>query len=352
MTTKKTWLITGASSGIGYGIALAALQAGHTVIATARNPTVAASNHPEFASLGGQWAELDVSLPSAQQTVSSIISAEESRQSQLNAEPDAASSKTHWVIINNAGTMTSGIVEDQSESQINATLQIYLYGAIRVWKASIPTLRANKRGTLITMGSVFGIAPFPETHLYSALKATLTSLSDSYASVLRPLGIRVIVMEPGLFRTSIAGNAATCDLPITPAYKARVDAWNHLVAACGDDPSLMPGDPVKLGQRVVDVVDDTGLGKGALASRTMDADVEGGLSAETGTEYDTLGALRLVLGMDAYTKGLEKLGHLRENYVAMREIAGSTDFDDVVAGRNASRAGGAPGEGEGWKDGD
>jgi NAD(P)-dependent dehydrogenase (short-subunit alcohol dehydrogenase family) len=338
MSTKKTYLITGASSGIGYGIALSALKAGQNVIATCRNTSVAATNHPEFASGGGKWARLDVSTPAAQQTLIEIMSAEESRQS---------NAKIHWVIVNNAGTMRSGLIEDQSESQIEEDLQVYIYGFTRVCKAALPILRKNRSGTLITMGSVFGIAPFPETHLYSALKAALTSLTDSYAAILRPLGIRVLVMEPGLFRTSLAGNAQECDIATATEHAKRIEAWKGLVAACGKDPTLMPGDIYKLGQRVVEVVDGTGYGTGLLDSRTRP---QMGKEEEVENSYDTVGALRIVLGMDAWTKGVEKIEQLRLNYEIMKELAGTTDCDDVVKGRNASRAGGAPGEGEGWKE--
>lgn len=104
----KTWLITGASSGIGYGIALAALENEHHVIATARNPNVASANHPEFSKHGGRWERLDVSVPEAQQTVEQIIKDEEERQRKANGE-----GKIHWVIVNNAGVMDDGLVEDQ-----------------------------------------------------------------------------------------------------------------------------------------------------------------------------------------------------------------------------------------------
>ena len=225
-----------------------------------------------------------------------------------------------------------------------------LHGAIRVWKGSVPTLRRHRAGTLITMGSIFGMAPFPETQLYSALKATVTNLTDSYASVLRPLGIRCIVMEPGLFRTAIANNSVMCDLPLTPEYAPRVNAWRSLVAACAKNPKLMQGDPAKLGQRVVEVVDSFGLGRGLLTSRSCPAsDVLQDGEIETEFPYDTKGALRVILGPDSLAKWKEKLDDLGENWEAMQELAASTDHGDFNEDQSASRSGGAPGEKEAWQ---
>ena len=70
---KKVWLVTGASSGIGAAIALAALQANHHVIGTARNPERAAQEIPEFEKLGGEWLKLDVGEPEAQEIVSNAV---------------------------------------------------------------------------------------------------------------------------------------------------------------------------------------------------------------------------------------------------------------------------------------
>lgn len=225
-----------------------------------------------------------------------------------------------------------------------------LYGAIRVWKGSVPTLRRHRTGTLITMGSIFGMAPFPETQLYSSLKATVTNMTDSYASVLRPLGIRCIVMEPGLFRTPIANNSVMCDLTLTPEYAPRVNAWRSLVAACAKNPRLMQGDPAKLGQRVVEVVGNFGLGKDLLAARSCDpGEVLQNGEVEKEFPYDTKGALRVILGPDSLAKWKEKFDSLGENWEAMQELAVSTNHDDFNEDQSASRSGGAAGEKDAWQ---
>ncbi len=95
MATSFTWLITGASSGQGAEIALAALRAGHTVVATARNTTAGKASHPDIEKLGGVWATLDVTVESAQSTVEALVA-----QHSVN------------VVVNNAGYGLRGVLED------------------------------------------------------------------------------------------------------------------------------------------------------------------------------------------------------------------------------------------------
>ena len=96
MTTSKVWLVTGASSGLGAAIALAALRARHKVIACARTPAKAAKDHPEVGSLGGRWLQLDVNASNTQQIV------------QRAAEDEGRID----VFVNNAGFAMAGSIED------------------------------------------------------------------------------------------------------------------------------------------------------------------------------------------------------------------------------------------------
>jgi NAD(P)-dependent dehydrogenase (short-subunit alcohol dehydrogenase family) len=93
---SKTWLITGASQGLGLAIALSALKAGHKVIAGARNPDVAAKDHPEVVIAGGKWLQLDVSLPSTKDVVQQAVK-----------EVGGLD-----VVVNNAGYFHAGQIED------------------------------------------------------------------------------------------------------------------------------------------------------------------------------------------------------------------------------------------------
>ena len=97
-TTKQTWLVTGSSSGLGLNITLSALRAGHTVIATARDVSKAAREHPDVEELGGKWLNLDVRSEETEETVRKAI--EELAGGSID------------VVVNNAGHTVLSSIED------------------------------------------------------------------------------------------------------------------------------------------------------------------------------------------------------------------------------------------------
>ncbi|CAM1502638.1 Fc.00g074140.m01.CDS01 [Cosmosporella sp. VM-42] len=298
---EKIWFITGASSGLGLEMSLAALRAGHRVIGTGRNIQKAALDHPEFENIGGRWLQLDVAQPEAQQTIERLVSEEEERLKQKGP--------VDWVVVNNAGNTLLGVVEDMSEGQISQYLQTNVFGFIRVWKAMIPALRRHRTGTLVTISSIWGFVSKPEHMMYSAVKATTESLTESYAGLLAPFGVRTMIVEPGGLRTKFAGNNTKADGGISDDYKQQVTEWIDIVDAVGRDATLVNGDPKKFGASVVNAVEERGLF----------ADVWAG--QEQGK------ALRLQLGSDCYALFGEKLKDLNTTYAKMADIAKSTDVD-------------------------
>ncbi|KAM0255515.1 hypothetical protein ACHAQJ_005662 [Trichoderma viride] len=300
---KKTWFITGASSGLGLSMAISALRAGHRVIGTGRNIEKASSEHPEFAQLGGQWLQLDVSRPDAEQTVQQLVKQEEQRSGK-EAGP------MHWVVVNNAGATLLGAVEDMSENQIQQYLQANLFGFIRVWKALLPTLRRNRTGTLISISSIWGFVPKPEHMLYSAAKATTESLTESYATLLEPFGIKTMIVEPGGFRTPFPANNVKADGGISEDYKPKIQAWIEIIDAASKDVTMVNGDPAKFGDRVVDAVESQGLFESIWA------------------EHDKSKALRVQLGTDCYSLFEQRLDDLQQGYAKMAEVAKSVNVDE------------------------
>ncbi|KAL7813557.1 NAD(P)-binding protein [Trichoderma aethiopicum] len=297
---KKIWFITGASSGLGLNMALSALRAGHRVIGTGRNIQKASSTHPEFAQLGGEWLQLDVAQPKAEQTIRQLVAKEEHK---LGRDKDSA----HWVVVNNAGNTLLGAVEDMSEGQIQEYLQTNLFGFVRVWRALLPTLRRNRTGTLISISSIWGFVPKPEHMLYSAAKATTESLTESYATLLEPFGIKTMIIEPGGFRTPFAGNNSLADGGISEDYTSVIQPWVDLVNAASKNLTMVNGDPVKFGDRIMDAVEGQGLFESIWAA------------------HDGTKALRVQLGSDSYGLFEQRLRDFEKGFAQMAEVARSTD---------------------------
>lgn len=156
--TPKVWLVTGASSGLGAAIAEAALQAGHSVIATARNPTKAAEANPQISSLGGTWIKLDVTSSDTARAVGSAIN-------QAGGVID--------VVVNNAGYSLLGSIEDMSEAEIETQFSTNVYGPVRVLKGALPLMRARKSGTVVNISSSAGIDGLPTCAIYAGTKFAL-----------------------------------------------------------------------------------------------------------------------------------------------------------------------------------
>ncbi|KAH6892911.1 hypothetical protein B0T10DRAFT_509333 [Thelonectria olida] len=293
----KTWLITGASSGLGLEMALSALRAGHRVIGTGRNIQNAALTHPEFENLGGKWLQLDISQPKAEEILKQLVTREEHQV------------PVHWVLVNNAGNTLLGTVEDMSHGQISGYLETNLFGLIRVWRALLPTMRRHRTGTLVTISSIFGFISKPEHMMYSAVKASTESLTESYGELLAPFGIRTMIIEPGGFRTTFPANNTKADGGITEDYQAKIEKWVNIVEAAGQDPTMVNGDPQRFGARILDAVEGRGLFKGIWT-----ANMEGK-------------ALRVQLGSDSYALFGKRLSQLNKAYAKMEVVASSTDVD-------------------------
>lgn len=158
MTLSKTWLITGASSGLGATIAEAVLQAGHKVIATARNPTKAAEANSQISRLGGTWIELDVTSSNTPKIVEDAIN-------KAGGVID--------VVVNNAGYSLLGSIEDMSENEIETQFSTNVYGPVRVLKGVLPFMRERKTGTVVNISSSAGIDGLPTCAIYAGTKFAL-----------------------------------------------------------------------------------------------------------------------------------------------------------------------------------
>lgn len=155
----SSWLVTGASSGLGAAIAETALRAGNKVLATARNPAKAALENSTIADLGGIWVRVDVTQTDTSHHVEKII--RENGGSKID------------VVVNNAGYSLLGSIEDMSEVEIEKQFSTNLFGPIRVLKGVLPFMRAQRSGTVVNVSSSAGFEAFPGCAMYAGSKFAL-----------------------------------------------------------------------------------------------------------------------------------------------------------------------------------
>ena len=183
-----TVLITGTSSGIGMSTALELARAGHTVIATMRNPA-ASPGLAETARREG--------LPVKVLTLD--VSSDESVRSCF-----AAVAEPIDVLVNNAGVECHGSVEELPMEEIIGTMNTNYFGAVRCIKAVLPRMREARSGCIINVSSVAGHISCPPLGAYSASKFALEAISEALAGEVKPSNIRVAIVEPGIQDTKMA----------------------------------------------------------------------------------------------------------------------------------------------------
>ena len=186
-------LITGSSSGIGQLSALELARRGHRVFASMRNLESAryilAKADKEHLSV--ETIRLDVTDADS---VSAAIAHVTARAGRLD------------VLVNNAGFGSFGPVEDYDDEDLKHVFETNFFGALRVTRAALPAMRAQRSGTIIMVSSISGLRTFPFLSVYSASKFALEAASNGLRYELGPFGIRVVLVEPGDFKTRAGAN--------------------------------------------------------------------------------------------------------------------------------------------------
>lgn len=192
----KKILITGCSTGFGFDAAKYLAEKGHHVYASMRNTT--SKNANATAELKNFAESNNFNL----EVVDIDVTSDES------VEAAAAVLPVIDVLINNAGIGFGGPMEAFSSQEINDQLDLNIVGTVRVAKAVLPGMRAQKSGLIIQVSSTAGRAAFPGWGLYHASKWGLEGMSEAMRYELAPLGIDVVLVEPGPFDTSFLTNIA------------------------------------------------------------------------------------------------------------------------------------------------
>ncbi|KAH6713979.1 putative short chain oxidoreductase/dehydrogenase [Leptodontidium sp. MPI-SDFR-AT-0119] len=274
----KVWLITGCSSGFGFSLALHILASGpgHKVIATSRTPSKTPSQVSQIQSLGGTWLALDICSP----------------------ESELATFIEKATAIYGTIDVLKPVPNSKPTSSPPLTLMRLL----------IPTMRARRSGTIINMSSTAGIEARPSRSLYSASKFALEAVSEALYAELKPFNIRVLIVEPGAFRTRFADNF------VSPAREMPDDyRGSEMESVLGGVRGMRDGGMEGWEGRLGDV------GKGVKAIFDV---VEG-----TGWAVGMQEFLRLPLGRDGSARWEVKLRNLRENLDGTERVWSRTGED-------------------------
>ncbi|MBB3178506.1 oxidoreductase [Variovorax sp. Sphag1AA] len=228
MTTSaptSTWFITGASSGFGRAFAEHALAQGHNVVATARDP--------------GKLADLVALAPSRVLACALDVDA-------LGAAEDAVKAAIARfgridVLINNAGYGVVGALEETPDAELRALMNTNFFGAIAVTRAALPFLRAQRSGAIVNISSLGGQLSFAGFSAYSATKFAIEGASEALAQEAAPFGIKVLIVEPGQFRTQLAGSGMR-HMPVIEDYQPVVGGTREFARTMHN---TQAGDPRK-----------------------------------------------------------------------------------------------------------
>jgi NAD(P)-dependent dehydrogenase (short-subunit alcohol dehydrogenase family) len=231
----RVWLITGASSGFGRAIAEAALNAGDTVVAGVRRP---AAVDDLVAAYPGRVtaAELDV-------TVGSQVTAAVAQTVLWHGRVD--------VLVNNAGRGLVGAVEETTDRELRDLMDLHFFGPAALIRAVLPHMRAQRSGVIVNLTSMGGRFSFAGAGAYSATKFALEGLSEALAPEVAPLGIKVLIAEPGAFRTGFAGGA----LWQSTALPAYTDTVGPVRADLPATDGKQPGDPARAADAILQALD-------------------------------------------------------------------------------------------------
>jgi len=232
---SRTWLITGASRGFGRRLAEAVLEGGEQVVATARRPE-------QLADLVGRFGALV-------RTAALDVTDADAARAAVAAAVDAFGHLD--VVVNNAGYANSGPIEEMAEADFRDQFEANFFGVVNVTRAALPVLRGQRSGVFVQFSSVGGrVGGTPGMGAYQSAKFAVEGFSEVLASEVAPFGVKVIIVEPGAFRTDWQGSSMELH-EVGPDYDETVGAMNRYRA---ENDGVQPGDPARGAQVIIDVV--------------------------------------------------------------------------------------------------
>ncbi len=235
-TSKPVWFITGCSTGFGRELSRILLGEGFSVVVTARDPAKIADLVADHRETGLALA-LDVDDPA-----------------QIAASVQAAMEKFGRidVLVNNAGYGYLAAVEEGEDAEIRAMFETNFFGLAAMSRAVLPVMRAQKSGTIVNISSMGGVCGFPGIGYYNATKFAVEGLSEAMAKELAPLGVKVLIVEPGPFRTDWAGRSLKTPEKGIDAYAETAIARRKATQSYS---GTQAGDPVRAARAIIRTVE-------------------------------------------------------------------------------------------------
>jgi NAD(P)-dependent dehydrogenase (short-subunit alcohol dehydrogenase family) len=274
------WFITGCSTGFGREIARQVLGRGWRAVVTARNLEQVrdiVTGHKDNA-LG---LSLDVTDKDA---IARAVQSAEEEFGRID------------VLVNNAGYGYLAAIEEGEDDEVRAMFETNVFGLIDLTKAVLPGMRRRKKGHIVNISSIGGLVSFAATGYYHATKYAVEGLSESLALEVAPLGIKVLIVEPGPFRTDWAGRSIKFSKTRLPDYEPTAGKRRADTEARSGNQA---GDPVRGVEAIIKAVE------------TKDA------------------PLRLLLGKPALDLAYKKMETLKANFDAWAEVTRGADFPDA-----------------------
>lgn len=275
----KTWFITGCSTGFGRSLATAVLDHGDRAVVTARDVEQVKDIAEDR---DGRTVVLPLDVTDPEQ-VRHAVRESEDRFGGID------------VLVNNAGVGYFAAVEESDDAEIRRLFEINFFGLSDLIRSALPGMRRRGGGTIVNFSSIGGLCALPGLGYYNATKFAVEGLSEALWQEVEPLGIRVLLVEPGPFRTDWAGRSAR-----EPSLAREIADYAPTAgarrAAFRAHSGREPGDPARAARAIIQAVESDDPPH------------------------------RLLLGGPAYAMAMEKLERLRAEFTAWEPVTRAADF--------------------------
>jgi NAD(P)-dependent dehydrogenase (short-subunit alcohol dehydrogenase family) len=282
LQSSDVWFITGCSTGFGRELAKLVLERGFRAVITARDPS---KIQDLIAGHEGRALALKLDVTDKAEVTLAVKWAE-------------AAFGSVDVLVNNAGFGYVGAVEESEEADVRAMMETNFFGLDRMIHAVIPGMRRRRHGSIVNISSIGGLVGFPGVGYYNATKFAVEGLSEALSKEVAPLGIKVLVVEPGPFRTDWAGRSLQKSARQIPDYAETAGAFRERIVGRN---GMQAGDPIRAGEAIIK----------ALESENP--------------------PLHLVLGLIALETARTKLEKMRGEIDAWEELSLGADYPESHA---------------------